>query len=171
MPFQSVVNWLLNLGVPGDIILDEPHRIEPVTLGSTPGQLGYFFTKSNSTGIANAGGTITAGSVVFGGIAVLPKIEPLFGSSATDPLNPSLVLEANAQVDLLTLGSCVVAIPNSWDIGDYLQYNTTTGALATYSPSGSPSGGFAQVPNAVMTRLANSNSSGGLGIARLTNQA
>lgn len=170
MPFQSTVNWLLNLGVPGDIILDEPHRIEPVTL-ATSGALGQFFTKSNTTGLASVGGTITAGSVVFGGIAVLSKIEPLFGSSATDPLNPSLTLEENAQVDLLTFGSCVVNIPNAWDIGDYLQYNTTTGVISSYSPSASPSSGCVQIPNGVMTRFANASPTGGLGIARLTNQA
>lgn len=171
MPFQSTVNVLLNLGVPGDIILDEPHRIQVVTLGSTGGALGQFFTQANATGIASPGGTLAAGSVVFGGIAVLSKIEPLYGSSATDPLNPSENLSPNAQVALLTFGSCVVSIPNSWNIGDYLQYNTTTGVISSYSPSGSPSSGCAQIPNGVLTRFANSSSSGGLGIARLTNQA
>lgn len=168
MPFQSTVNIVPNLGVVGDILLDEPSRIEPVTL-ATAGAIGQFFTKANGTGLASLGGAITAGSVVFGGIAVNPKIEPLFGSSAASPLNPNLNLVANSQVALLTLGSCVVSIPNAWNIGDYLQYNTTTGVISTYSPSGSPSGGNAQIPNAVMTRFANGNSGGGLGIARLTN--
>lgn len=168
MPFQSTVNVLLNFGVAGDIIMDEPSRIEPVTL-ATAGAIGQFFTKANGTGLASLGGTLAAGSVVFGGIAVIPKIEPLFGSSAASPLNPNLNLEANAQVALLTFGSCVVNIPNSWNIGDYLQYNTTTGVISTYSPSGAPSTGNAQIPNAVMTRFANGNSGGGLGVARLTN--
>jgi hypothetical protein len=168
MTFQTTVNVDLNLGVPGDIILDEPSRVTPVTLAAN-GTLGYFFTVANNTGLASPGGTITAGSIVFGGIGVLPKIEPLFGSSAANPLNPNLNVFANSQIALMSMGSCVVNIPNSWEIGDYLQYNTTTGVLGSYAPSGSVTGGYAQVPNAVMARFGNAASGGGLGIARLTN--
>lgn len=168
MTFQQTVNVDLNLGVPGDIILDEPSRVTPVTL-ATAGTLGYFFTVANDTGLASVGGSLAAGSVVFGGIGVLPKIEPLFGSSAASPLNPNLTVAANSQIALLSMGSCIVNIPNPWVIGDYLQYNTTTGVLGSYSPSGSPTGGYAQVPNAVMARFGNAASGGGLGIARLTN--
>jgi len=166
MAFQQTVNVLLNLGVPGDILLDEPSRIEVVTLAAA-GALGQFFTKANGTDLASPGGTITAGSIVFGGIGVLSKDEPLFGSAAATPLNPNENIPANAQMALLSFGSCVVYIPNAWAVGDYLQYNTTTGVISTYSPSGSPSGGNAQIPNAVMTRFGSA--AAGLGIARLTN--
>jgi hypothetical protein len=166
MGFQSVVNVVTNFGVPGDIILDEPSRIEPVTL-ATSGYLGYFFTKANNTDLASVGGTLAAGSVVYGGIAVLPKIEPLYGtSSPINPLNPSLLLEQYSQVALLTFGSCVVNIPNSWEVGDYVQYNTTTGVLGSYAPNGSLTGGYAQVPGGYMTRFGNAASGGGYGIAR-----
>lgn len=165
MPFQSTVNLLPNLGVAGDLVLDEPSRIEPLTL-ATAGAIGQFFTKANGTGLASLGGTITNGSVVFGGIAINPKVEPLFGSSAANPLAPNLNLAINSQAAFLTFGSCVLAIPNAWNIGDLLQYNTTTGVISTYAPGGSPSGGNATIPNAVMTRFANA---AGLGIARLTN--
>jgi len=168
MPFQSTVNVQLNLGVPGDLILDEPSRAGPVTL-ATAGAIGQFFTVANGTGLASLGGTITAGSVVFGGIAVNSKVEPLYGSSAYNPLAPNLNLSANAQVLLMTFGSCVLYIPNAWNIGDYLQYNTTTGVISTYSPSGAVSGGNAQIPNGVMTRFASA--AAGLGVARITNQA
>lgn len=164
--FQSTVNVLLNPGVPGSLLLDEPSRAEPVTL-ATAGAIGQFFTKANGTGLASLGGTITAGSVVFGGIAVFNKIEPLYGSSVSSPFNANLNVAANSQVALLTFGSCCLYIPNAWNIGDYLQYNTTTGVISTYSPSGSVSGGNAQIPNAVMTRFASA--AAGLGIARLTN--
>lgn len=165
MTFQSVVNVDLNLGVPGDIILDEPSRIEPATL-AVAGAIGLFFTKSNSTGLVSPGGTLTAGTTVYGGVAVLPKIEPLFGSSASNPLNPNLNVAANEQAAFLTFGSCIVSIPNAWNVGDFVQYNTTTGVISTYSPSGSPSGGNAQIPGAVMTRFGNAAAGGGLGIAR-----
>lgn len=168
MPFQNTVNVDLNLGVPGDIILDEPSRITPVTL-ATAGTLGYFFTVANNTGLASVGGTITSGSVVFGGIGVLPKIEPLFGSAAASPLTPNLGVAANSQIALLSFGSCIVNIPNAWEIGDLVQYNTTTGVLGSYAPGGSPTGGYVQMPNAIMIRFGNAASGGGLGIARLTN--
>jgi len=168
MPFQSTVNLLPNLGVAGDVVLDEPSRVEPCTL-ATAGAIGQFFTKANGTGLVSLGGTLTAGSIVIGGIAVNPKIEPLFGSSAANPLAPSLNLQVNSQAAFLTFGSCVLAIPNAWNIGDFLQYNTTTGVISTYAPGGSPSGGNLQIPNAVMTRFASA--AAALGIARLTTTA
>src|ERR1700722_4548137 len=168
MTFQQTVNVDLNLGVPGDIILDEPSRVTPVTLAAA-GAHGQFFTVANNTGLASPGGVLAAGSIIFGGIGVLPKIEPLFGSSAANPLNPNLNVAANAQIALLSMGSCIVSIPHAWLEGDYLEYNTATGALSTYAPSGAPDAGYAQVPNAVMARFGNAASGGGLGIARLTN--
>lgn len=166
MPFQSTVNVDLNLGVPGDIIMDEPNRITPVTL-AVAGALGQFFTVANNTGLGSPGVALAAGTIVLGGIGVLPKIEPLFGSSATSPLNPNLNVAANEQIALLSMGCCVVYIPNSWEIGDYLSYTTATGVIQTYSPGGSPAGGNAQIPNAIMVRFGSA--AAGLGIARLTN--
>src|SRR5208282_3262635 len=137
MTFQQTVNVDLNLGVPGDIQLDEPSRITPVTL-AVAGALGQFFTVANNTGLASPGVALAAGSIVFGGIGVLPKNEPLFGSSASSPLTPNLNVSANAQIALLSMGAVTVYIPNAWDIGDYLSYTTATGVIQTYSPSGSP---------------------------------
>jgi hypothetical protein len=163
--FQSFVNVDLNLGVPGDIILDEPSRIEPATL-AVAGALGLFYTKANNTGLVTPGGALAAGSVVYGGVAVLSKIEPLFGSSASNPLNPNLNIASNEQAAMLTFGSCILSIPNAWDVGDSMQYNLATGVISTFSPSGAPSGGNAQIPGAVMTRFGNANAGGGIGIAR-----
>lgn len=167
MGLQSTVNVLQNVGVPGDILVDEPSRVTPVTL-AVASAIGLFHTIANNTGLASPGGTLTAGSVIYGGISVLPKIEPFFGSSATNPLNPNLNLAAEEQVALMSFGSCVVNIPNAWLEGDFLQYNTTTGVISSYAPSGSPAGGNAQIPNAVMIRFGNANAGGGYGIARLT---
>lgn len=164
--FQSTVNVDLNLGVPGDLVLDEPSRITPVTL-ATAGAIGQFFTVANNTGLASLGGTITNGSIVIGGIAINPKIEPLFGSSVSSPLNANLTLNANDQVAMLTFGACIISNPNAWEIGDLLQYNTTTGVISSYAPGGSPSGGNAAIPNGVMARFGGA--AGSLGIARLTN--
>jgi len=168
MTFQSTVNIDLNLGVVGDFALDEPNRVTPVTLAAASA-MGLFHTVANGTGLASPGGMLTAGSIIFGGISVLPKIEPLFGSSAYNPLNPNLNLAANEQVALLSLGDVIVNIPNAWNEGDFLSYTTATGVIQTYSPSGAPAGGNAQIPNAIMVRFGNAAAGGGLGIARLTN--
>lgn len=250
MPFQSTVNVMLNLGVVGDIVLDEPHRIQPVTLDGNGGTLGNAFTKNATTGLGTQGGVVgqgassftgaisgttltvsaiasgaiqlgqtisgtgvTAGTTitafgtgsggvgtytvsasqtvtsetltgtgpnpaVFAGIAVLPKIEPLYGSSATDPLSASETLQPNAQVAMLTFGSCVVNLPNSYNVGDSVVYNVTTGALASVAPGAAIPSGFAAVPNAVVYGVpgsvggmaGNTNSGGGLAIVRLTTQ-
>lgn len=68
--FQSTVNVALNLGVIGDIILDEPNRIQPVTIDANGGYIGRVFTKNAATGIASMGGVISQGAaVVTGSIA------------------------------------------------------------------------------------------------------
>ncbi|HEX5461061.1 MAG TPA: hypothetical protein VFX20_13940 [Steroidobacteraceae bacterium] len=180
MTFQTTVtNVLLNLGVPGDIILDEPHRIQPVTLDGTGGSIGNVFTKDATTGIATQGGAIGSGNKVFAGIAVLPKQEPHFGSGATDPLSASLILEPNSQVAMMTFGSCVANIPNAFKVGDVVIYNTTTGALASMAPNASLPGGYAQVPSCLVYGIpgfaggpeGDASSEGGLAIIRLTSQA
>jgi hypothetical protein len=166
MPLQSTVNVDLNLGVVGDFALDEPSRVTPVTL-AVAGAIGQFFTIANQTGLGSPGVALAAGTIILGGIAVLPKIEPLFGSSAYNPLNPNLNVAAEEQVALLSLGSCIVYIPNAWNEGDFVSYTIATGVIQTYSPSGSFAGGNAQIPNAVMVRFGSATA--GLGIVRLTN--
>ena len=174
MSFQQTVNVGLNIGVIGDILLDEPHREQPVTLDANGGTLGNAFTKSNTTGIATQGGAITNGSTVFAGIAVNPKIEPLFGSAATNPLSASLTLQGNSQAVMLTMGSCVVSLAQAFNIGDLVQYNLTTGALGAYPPGGSVTAGYATVPNAVVYGIPSqggvvgAGAIGGLAIIRLT---
>ncbi len=65
MPFQSTVNVDTNLGVPGDIVLDEPHRIQPTTLDANGGSLASAFVKNATTGVASQGGVVGAGSSSF----------------------------------------------------------------------------------------------------------
>ena len=149
MSFQSTVNVLLNLGVIGSIVLDEPHRIEALTLDAGGGTLGFAFTKSESTGVATVGGTIAA-ATPFAGIAVLPKIEPLYGSSATNPLAPGLVLQPNSQVAMLTFGSCIVTLGNNFNVGDQVVMTTATGALGSIAFGGTPAGGTVAIPNCIV---------------------
>lgn len=248
MSFQSTVNTLLNLGVIGDILLDEPHRIQPVTLDSVGGALGNFFTKNAATGIGTQGGvigqgtssftasitlttmTVTAlaagsdaiqvGQVLTGpsagttvtayltgagglgtytvsisqtfasgavtgaggtpavlcGIAVNSKVEPLYGSSATNPLAPNETLQPNSQVAMLTYGSLIANLPNAFNIGDQVTYNVLTGVLASVAFGATPPSGYTAVPGGRVYgypgqaggMAGNSNSGGGQAIIRLT---
>jgi hypothetical protein len=219
--FQSSVNVALNIGVIGDIVLDEPHREQPVTLDANGGTLGNAFTKDSVTGVATQGGvagtgaasftaslagttltvtavasgkldkgqTVTGAGVaantvitgfgtgtggngtytvnnsqtvaseamtsagdgaVFAGIAVNPKIEPLFGASATNPLSPSLALGPNSQAVMMTMGSCLVSLGTTYNIGDQVEYNVGTGALSAHAPGAANSAGCVDVPNCLV---------------------
>lgn len=252
MSFQSTVNVLLNLGVPGDFAFDEPNRVQPVTLDSNGGAIASFFTKNAATGIGTQGGVISQGTssftasttsgsptlnvtamangsqaiqvgqtvtgtgipasttiiayvtgaggvgtytmsanatatasgvsvagsggtpTVLGGIAVNPKQEPQFGSSATNPLAPNLTLQPNSTVAMMTLGSCIVNLPNAFNVGDQVIYNVSTGALASMAPNGSLPAGYAVVPDCVVlggpseAGVMGGESSAGLAIIRIT---
>lgn len=247
MGFQSTVNVLLNPGVAGDILLDEPHREQPVTLDANGGNLACAFTKDAITGVATLGNVIgqgassftaaiaattmtvsavasgqiqigqtvtgagvTAGTkvtafgtgtggtgtytvsasqtvasesmtgagdpLVFAGIAVNSKVEPLYGSSNTNPLAASVVLEPNSTAIMLTFGSCVVNLPNAFNVGDLVYYNVTTGALSSAAPGAAVPTGTNLVPNCQVYGCpgyqggmsGNTSGSGGLAVIRLS---
>lgn len=164
--FQSSVNINLAFGVPGELIVDGPMRAESLTLDSSGGTVGYAFTKSNSTGVATMGGTITNGSTVFAGILVNPKVYAARGTTSS-PLDVSMSLPGNANGEFLTMGTIVVYLAAAANIGDLVQYNTTTGALSTVAPGASATSGNALIPNAVVYRYPTSGA--GLSAIRITN--
>jgi hypothetical protein len=171
MTFQTAVSVLQGFGVPGELLLESPHRAESLIInsaGATPNTFGYAATKSNSTNIAVMGGAITNGSTVFAGIMANPKAAASFGTAA-GTLAPTLVVPDNSQEDFVTMGDVVVSVGTACNIGDLVAYNTTTGALTTFAPGGSAGTGKAQVPNAVVYRYPVANSGGGLTVIRLTN--
>lgn len=69
MPFQSTVNINLGFGVPGEIIVDGPQRVESLIMNSSgvANTIGYAFTKSATTNIASVGGVIGQGAAVVTG--------------------------------------------------------------------------------------------------------
>lgn len=162
--FQSAVNVTLGFGVIGELIVDGPQRAEPLILDSTGGTIGNFFTKSNSTGVATQGGTIGAG-IVLAGFLVNPKEFASFGG--TSPLDPTLTLAGNKQGVFLTMGTVVVSITGAANIGDLVQYNTTTGALSCVAPGAPATVGNALIPNCVVYRYPTSAT--GLIAVRITN--
>jgi len=148
--FQSTVNVNLGFGIPGELIVDGPQRVDSLALDSNGGTIGLAFTKSNSTNVATQGGTIVSGTSVFAGILVNPKVYASYGAVGGNPLDPTLFLPANSQGEFLTMGTIVVTIVGACNIGDLVQYNTTTGVLSTVAPGSSATTGNALIPNAVV---------------------
>lgn len=147
--FQSTVNVNLGFGIPGELIVDGPQRVDSLTLDDVGGYIGTAFTKSNTTNIASQGGAIVAGTSVFAGILVNPKAYASFGG-ANAPLDPTLFLGPNTQGEFLTMGTIVVTLDGAANIGDLVQYDEATGVLSAIEPGTSPASGFALVPNAVV---------------------
>ena len=147
--FQSTVNVNLGFGIPGELIVDGPQRVDSLTLDANGGTIGLAFTKSNTTNVATHGGTVTSG-VVFAGILVNPKVYASYGAVGGAPLDPTLFLPANSQGEFLTMGTIVVTIVGACNIGDLVQYNTTTGVLSTVAPGASATAGNALIPNCVV---------------------
>lgn len=168
--FQQMVNTYQGFGVPGDIELASPHRVDSLVInsnGATPNVFGYAATKSNTTNVASMGGTIGT-NVVFAGIMVNPKAATLWGTTS-GTLAPTLAIPDQSQVDFLTMGDPTVFVNTACNIGDLVAYNTTTGALSTYAPAGTIPTGCAQVPNAKVHKYPVTNVAGGLTVVRLTN--
>jgi hypothetical protein len=147
--FQSTINVTLGFGIPGELIVDGPQRVDVLNLDSVGGYIGTAFTKSNTTNVASQGGTIASG-VVFAGILVNPKVYASFGPVVGSPLDPTLFLSGYNTGEFLTMGTIVVNVTAAANIGDLVQYNTTTGVLSTVAPGASATTGNALIPNAVV---------------------
>ena len=163
--FQSTVNINLGFGVVGELIQEGPQRADSLTLDNVGGTIGYAFTKSNTTNVASVGGVIAAG-VVFAGILANPKVYASFGAVGGNPLDPTLFIGPNQQGEFVTMGTIVVALTGSANIGDLVQYSQTTGQLSAIAPTATPGAGFALVPNAVVWNFPTS--AAGLVAIRLT---
>ena len=148
--FQSTVNINLGFGIPGELIVDGPQRVDSLTLDSTGGTIGLAFTKSNTTNVATQGGTITSGSIVFAGILCNPKAYASYGAVGGAPLDPTLFLGPNSQGEFMTMGTIVVTLVGAANIGDIVQYNTTPGVLSAVAPGASATTGNALIPNCVV---------------------
>ena len=148
--FQSAINITLGFGIPGELIVDGPQRVDVLTLDATGGSIGYAFTKSNTTNVATMGGVPTPGTNVFAGILVNPKVYASFGAPGGNPLDPTMYLPGNSQGEFLTMGTIVVTVIGSANIGDLIQYNNTTGVLSAVAPGGTVTAGNTFIPNCVV---------------------
>ena len=134
MAFQSTVSIQQGFGVPGEQFTDGPWRAESFTIqsGSAANNIvGATACTVTSQGLCQAG---SGGTMGFAGILVDPKDIALFGASGI-PLNPTLVVPNFTQVECATMGSYIVTLPGAANIGDYVIYDNTTGALSTITPT------------------------------------
>jgi hypothetical protein len=148
--FQSGVNIALGFGIPGELIVDGPQRVDVLTLDGDGGTIGLAFTKSNTTNVATQGGEIVDGTSVFAGILVNPKVYASFGAPGGNPLDPTMFLAPDSQGEFLTMGTIVVTMNGAANIGDIVFYQETTGQLYAGTPGSAPGAGFALIPNAVV---------------------
>lgn len=161
MSFQSTVSLAQGFGVPGELFTDAPYQATAYTIYTSASAayniIGATCCTITSQGFVEAGGTGT-----FAGFLVDPKDQALFGASSV-PLNPTLTVNNYSVVECLTMGVIIVTLPASAAIGDYVVYNTTTGAISTITPSTPLASGTA-FANAIVTNY----TVGGAGLAVIT---
>lgn len=134
MSFQSTVSLQQGFGVPGELFTDAPYIALPYTINSAEAAyniIGATCCTITSQGFCQAG---SGGTLGFAGFLVDPKDIALFGSGGI-PLNPTLTVPNFAIVECLTMGTIIVTLPAAANIGDYVVYNNTTGAISTISPT------------------------------------
>lgn len=148
MAFQSTVNIYNTIGVVGDFAKTGPQRAETWNLTSS-GQaqtIGSAFTQTSGgnpnpvpgspvCGTAQVGGTGN-----FAGILVNSKEYALYGTTTGGPLAASLNLPDGAIGSLATMGYVFVNLTTIGNVGDFILYDNTTGALASQARSSSFTG-------------------------------
>jgi len=153
MSVQTTVNFFAGFGNPGDFYDDSPRRVEPFLLQSgDPTQ--NIFGRACTVVAGNTGGiAIVGGTGVFAGFLCDSKSVITNGTVAGGPLAATLTVPNNINVPLCNFGCIIVSLPAAAAIGDSVLYNTTTGALTTITPGGTPPGGTA-FAHAVVDRFA-----------------
>jgi len=159
-PFQSVVRDDQTAGIVGEVSNEGPLRVQPWILDSSgsgeTNLIGLVYTKV-SDGKVTVGGT-----GAFIGIMVQPKEHALQGAAA-GTLEPTLELQNEDNADFLDMGIMFVNLIEAGNVGDVLNYNTTTGVIGT----GAAGGGELIIPNAKI--IQDDIPGAGLGKIQLTN--
>lgn len=143
--FQQTVNIYPGFGIPGELFTNGPYRSQSYILESVSATYNVFgraFTIQGpaSTGECNIAQAGSGGTYGFAGFLVDPKMQVLSGTTA-GPLVPTLVLANGIQADLMTMGTIIVTLPAAANLGDWVVYDNTTGALSTVAPNTTPGAG------------------------------
>ncbi len=148
MSFQQTVFINQGFGVPGELFTDSPYIALPYTIDTTS-HPEYNIIGATCCTVVSQGFCTAGGTGVFAGFLVDPKDVALFGAGGI-PLNPTLTVPNFTLVECLTMGTIIVTLPASAAIGDYVVYDTTTGAISTITPSTPLASGTA-FANAIVT--------------------
>lgn len=149
MSFQNTVQIYQGAGVPGEQYSDGPWRAQSYQINSTDAtnnNIGSTICSISSEGVCQAGNA--ANAFVIAGLLVDPKNIALFGTGGI-PLAPTLNVPNFTQVECATMGSYWVTLPGAANIGDWVIYDETTGAIDTVAPGTALPGG-SQWANAVV---------------------
>lgn len=149
---QQTVSTAMAFGVVGELFLDGPHRAQPIIIDSdgvtNPNRVGRVFTF-----VAGADGHAVVGGVgALAGILANPKVYALFGNTTDGAIGPSLDLPRYSAAEAVydTTG-IIVALPAAANVGDLVDYNTTTGVIVTRAGNVVPSAGTVAVASNVAT--------------------
>lgn len=175
MTFQKNVRFDQGFGVVGEIRFDGPHRAAELELADQ-GIVGRVYTVLQTNNAEDSGRVVMGGAnAIFAGILANPKVYPYYGSVADSSNDDNrLTIPKGSLAEFVTMGFIVLQIKNSARVGDYLEYLHTTGEIQAlaHPMDGSeptPSSGCSLVPNARVDRYPQTNTDGGLILARLTN--
>lgn len=150
MTFQSTVRINQAVGIVGELIFDGPQRAESNILRSADPALNIigraFSAVPAEDGVAQVGGP-----GVFAGILVNPLVYATSGTAA-GTLEPTLVLPNETQAELLKMGTIIVELTTSANIGDEVHSVDATGELLAVAPGTPAAPGNSVVPNTLVTR-------------------
>lgn len=144
MAFQTTVFFNQTLGFPGEQFTDSPMRGQNFVLDSALasyniiGATAYTLVNEsnvNNIQVANAAAGNTGTTGVFVGILVNPKAYASFGTTGGGPLAATLTLANQTIGELATMGTYVVTLPATANVGDLVIFDNVTGALSTIAPS------------------------------------
>jgi len=134
---QLTVNSTLASGLPGEVVVDGPHRALTYELESADeldNIFGRAFTVSQE-GIAQVGNP--DGNGVFAGFLIGPKQTTFYGPIASydgSPVN-NYYLPNGSIGELLTMGTLLGAVTPSAPIGNLVIFDNITGELDTIPPN------------------------------------
>lgn len=148
MPFQSVVRYDTAAGMPGEFAFTGPRRSEPGILkAATP--VGFGVSEDPAApGFWQVG--LVAGAVRFG-VVTSPKQYASIGTTVGGPLAPTLVLPANTEAEVTSMGQIWVStVTANSKPGDLVYITNADGSIQTAPPAGPAPGASTKIPGAVV---------------------
>ncbi len=153
--FQSTVRFDQGSGVPGEKAYHGPHRAEPGIL-EVAGTIGFVVSENPAKpGFWSPG---TQANAVRFGVLSTPKQFAARGTQAGGTLAPTLVLPANSEAEITSMGQLFVLATNAdATVGDLVYFASATGAIVTARPSAAAPANSTLLPGAVVAPLPGGN--------------